>query len=122
MEAAELLLLMDLALENPLELDVRLPSPRGIASKDSVGSCDVSCVGVVVVDDDDDDVLGLNLSRNDLLPPDWFSCGQFGGAPGLDTCPEVETFGAGSPDVPAFLAGELLLLFEATGMDLVSKL
>ena len=61
--AAELLLLMDLALEKPLELDVLLPSPRGIASNDNVGSCDVvSCVGVVVVDD----VRGFSFSRKDL--------------------------------------------------------
>ena len=42
--AAELLLLMDLALEKPLELDVLLPRPRGIASYDNVGSCDVDVV------------------------------------------------------------------------------
>ena len=59
--AAELLLLIDRALENPLELDVLLPRPRAMPSNDSVGTCDVSCVGVV-------DVRGLNLSRNDLLP------------------------------------------------------
>ena len=69
--AAELLLLMDLALEKPLELDVLLPSPRGIASNDNVGSCDVvSCVGVVVVDDE---VRGFSLSRKDLPLDELFT-------------------------------------------------
>lgn len=111
--AAELLLLMDLALEKPLELEVRLPSPRGIASNDIVGSCDVSCVGVTF-----DDVLGLNLSRNDLLPV-WFIWEVFGGSPNLELNPEVETLGPGRPEV-IFLDGDMLLLmlFAATGMDL----
>jgi hypothetical protein len=79
------LLLTDLALEKPLELDVRLPRPRdGRSSK--TGSCD-SCVdsGAVAVFKD----LGFSLSRKDLLPPEvgW---PEAGGAPYL---------GPGSPDL-----------------------
>lgn len=118
-----------LALENPLELEVRFPRPRGMSSY--IGGCATS-----VGNCDDDSAMpdcvvraGLNLSRKDRLPDEvWLLfCWQLReGAPYLE--PDADTLGPGSPEVrprrpsfvASFLAGDkfmLLLIPEAVGIE-----
>jgi hypothetical protein len=124
MLAAELLLLMDLALENPLELEVRFPRPLGMSSNVVCGTLIGNCDGSATPDCDVRGA-GLNLSRKDLLPEVgiWL---LLGGAPYRELKPEVDILGPGRPDgiplnpsfVASFRAGELLLRPEAIGIDL----